>query len=120
MWCARVVNVTTAMLRRARRHTAATPPLHSARLLLPTVSPMTHISMMNLPRPEDRCRGDLERWVGCRGAQPNWRSEGFAEDMVLPPAAAGEFPSPTEAVRSSLRRFTRPLLWADRLGLVRG
>lgn len=81
---------------------------------------MTNTSTKTLPRPEDRRRGDLERWVGCRGAQPNWRSEGFAEDMVLPPAAAGESATPTEPFRSSLRRFTRPLLWEDRLSLARG
>lgn len=120
MPCASVVNVTTAMLRRARRHTAATPPLHSAQLLLPTASPMTNTSTMKLPRPEDRCRGDLERWVGCKGAGPYWRSEGFAEDVLLTPTSAGASKPPAEPARPVLRRFVRPFLWTYGLGLVRG
>lgn len=36
-----------------------------------------------LPRPEDRRRGDLERWLGS-GAEPSCRrSEAFAEDLPL-------------------------------------
>jgi hypothetical protein len=47
-----------------------------------------------LPRPEDRRRGDLERWLG-GGTEPLcWRSEAFAEDLpaVLPVIAAAPPP----------------------------
>lgn len=74
---------------------------------------MTSTSPTPLPRPEDRCRGDLERWVGCLGPGPNARSEGFAEDVAsVQPAAA--------AAQPVHRRAARPLLWTERLGLLRG
>ena len=44
--------------------------------------------MPTLPRPEDRRRGELERLLGCAGPQAVWRSEAFAEDLPLDPAAA--------------------------------
>ena len=78
---------------------------------------MTNTGTMTLPRPEDRCRGDLERWVGCRGAEPNWRSEGFAEDVVLPPTGSGAIKPSAEVLR---RRFDWPLLWTNRSGLLQG
>lgn len=46
---------------------------------------MRSSSPRELPRPEDRRRGDLERWLGSTAGQPCWRSEAFAEDL---PAAA--------------------------------
>ena len=57
---------------------------------------MTSNRHRELPRPEDRCRGDLERWLGSSAEQSCWRSEAFAEDLpaappvlaALPPAGA--------------------------------
>lgn len=83
---------------------------------------MTNTSTLPLPlpRPEDRCRGDLERWVGCRGAELNWRSEGFAEDVLLPPATVGATPPPSEPGQPIPWRWVRPLLWTHSPGLARG
>jgi hypothetical protein len=57
-----------------------------------------------LPRPEDRRRGDLERWLGGRDAQTCWRSEAFAEDLppappLLPAAAPPHAPTGHRPVR---------------------
>ena len=55
-----------------------------------------------LPRPEDRCRGDLERWLGSSTEQPCQRSEAFAED--LPAAAPILVAQPPAGVRAGHRR----------------
>ena len=78
---------------------------------------MTQTSPISLPRPEDRCRGELERLVGCRGAGLHWRSEGFAEDVVMAPQEAG---SSKALTGPGALRVPRPLLWTDRLALWRG
>jgi len=57
---------------------------------------MRSSSPRELPRPEDRSRGDLERWLGSAPERPCWRSEAFAEDLpavtpvlaATPPASA--------------------------------
>jgi hypothetical protein len=56
-----------------------------------------------LPRPEDRCRGELERLLGCAGPQAIWRSEAFAEDLPVDELAAGSSPTARKA-ESWLRR----------------
>ena len=82
---------------------------------------MTNTSTKTLPRPEDRRRGDLERWVGCTGAGPHWRSEGFAEDVDLAAVVSGTLgPTSRSAAGPTRGRVLRPLLWADRLSLLRG
>ena len=82
---------------------------------------MSNTSTATLPRPEDRRRGDLERWVGCTGVGAHWRSEGFAEDVDFA-AVVSTTPGPSSrpAGEPARRRFIRPLLWTDRLGLLRG
>jgi hypothetical protein len=47
-----------------------------------------------LPRPEDRRRGELERLMGCVGAQGVWRSEAFAEDLPPPAPASADAQAP--------------------------
>ncbi len=82
---------------------------------------MSDTSMTTLPRPEDRRRGDLERWVGCTGVGAHWRSEGFAEDVDFDAVVGVTLePSSRPAAEPARRRFIRPLLWTDRLGLLRG
>ena len=56
-------------------------------------------SPRELPRPEDRCRGDLERWLGSEPERACWRSEAFAEDVpaVAPLLAAAPAPGPRAA-----------------------
>lgn len=55
-----------------------------------------------LPRPEDRCRGDLELWLGSSTEQACSRSEAFAED--LPTAAPVLAAMPPASVRAGHRR----------------
>ena len=59
--------------------------------------------MTALPRPEDRCRGELERLLGCAGPQAIWRSEAFAEDLPVDGPPQGPAPGAGTAV-SWLRR----------------
>lgn len=56
----------------------------------------------DLPRPEDRRRGDLERWLGSTSEPPCWRSEAFAED--LPAVAPVLSASPPPGVRAARLR----------------
>jgi hypothetical protein len=86
---------------------------------------MTNNRIKTLPRPEDRRRGDLERWVGCTGTGAHWRSEGFAEDVDLTAAVCvtvSPLPMPLSrpAAQPARGRVARPLLWVDPLGLLRG
>ena len=57
-----------------------------------------------LPRPEDRRRGDLEYGLGCSAEQPGWRSEAFAEDLpAVAPLLAAAAP-----LRHRDRRWSAP------------
>ena len=69
-----------------------------------------------LPRPEDRCRGDLERWLGSSTEQPSRRSEAFAED--LPAAAPVLAAAPPFSTRAG-RRHALPAWGLAALSLAR-
>lgn len=61
---------------------------------------MRSSSPRELPRPEDRCRGDLERWLGSAPERPCWRSEAFAEDLpVVAPVLAATPPPGAHGAR---------------------